>query len=114
MDYTIILKVQESGDNIKMNQKYAFLWALIITLIVFNIGIFFGYQLEKSRINKINELYTETDLYLLDQRIQSDAFDTVNLNCNSSLEENIKFADKIYEDTDKYKNMRMQTKSQAL
>jgi len=90
-----------------MNQKYAFLWALIITLMVFNIGIFLGYQLEKSRINKINELYSETDLYLLDQRIQSDAFDIVDLNCNSSLEENIKFADKIYEDArqiQKYEN----------
>lgn len=84
-----------------MNQKYTFLWALILTLIVFNIGIFLGYQLEKSRINKINELYAETDLYLLDQRIQADAFDAVTLNCDSALEENIKFADKIYEDARK-------------
>jgi hypothetical protein len=90
-----------------MSQKYTFLWALIITLIVFNIGIFLGYELEKSRINKINELYAETDFGLLDQRIQTDAFDIVGLNCESALKENIKFADKIYADAlqiQKYEN----------
>ncbi len=90
-----------------MSQKYTFLWALIVTLVVFNIGIFFGYQLEKSRINKVNELYAETDLNLLDQRIQTDAFDSIGLNCSLAIEENIKFADKIYEDAlkiQKYEN----------
>jgi hypothetical protein len=81
-----------------MTQKYTFLWALILTLVIFNIGILFGYQLEKSRINNINEWYQETDLNLLDQRIQSDSFDIIGLNCNNLLEENIKFGDKIYED----------------
>jgi hypothetical protein len=90
-----------------MNQKYTFLWALIVTFVIFNIGIFFGYQLEKSRSNTINTLYAETDLNILDQRIQTDAFDSLGLNCSLAVAENIKFADKIYADAlkiQKYEN----------
>lgn len=81
-----------------MNQKYIFLWALVVTLVFFNIGIFFGYMLESSRVNKINEFYVQSDADLLDQRIQSDAFDIVNLSCEDAINSNIIFADKIFED----------------
>jgi len=81
-----------------MNQKYIFLWALILTVIIFNIGIFFGYQLESSRVNKINNLYSETELYILDQKIQGDAFNIINLNCEKAQAENIRFGDRIYKD----------------
>lgn len=80
------------------NQKYIFLYALILTIIVFNMGIFMGYKLESSRINKIEDMYLESEMELLDQRIQKDMFDIVDLNCELALEENIKFADKIYEE----------------
>jgi hypothetical protein len=81
-----------------MNQKYTFLWALILTIVIFNIGIFLGYQLEQSRINKINEWYIETDLELLDQKVQSEAFDLVNFGCDSLVKENIAFANTLYEE----------------
>jgi len=93
-----------------MNQKYTFLWALIVTIIVFNVGIFFGYQLEKSRANTISELYAQTDLDLLDQRIQVDAFESIGVNCSLALEENIKFGDKIY--TDALKIQKYETANQ--
>lgn len=80
-----------------MNQKYVFLQALIVTLIIFNIGIFLGYKLESSRINQINNWYLEADMELLDQRIQSDAFDIIDFDCNSLVKENINFADEIFE-----------------
>lgn len=79
------------------SQKYIFLQALIITFVVFNIGIFLGYKLESSRIDKINEWYLESEMELLDQRIQTDAFDVVDLDCDSMIEENIKFADDIFQ-----------------
>jgi len=79
------------------NQKYVFLQALILTIIIFNIGIFFGYQLESSRIDKINNWYLESDLELLDQKIQSDAFSFIDFDCDLLVKENIRFADNIYE-----------------
>lgn len=90
-----------------MNQKYNFLWALILTIVIFNIGIFFGYQLEQSRINKINEWYAETDLNILDQRVQSDSLDVINLDCEKAIEENINFANRIYDEAvkiERYEN----------
>jgi len=80
------------------NQKYVFLQALILTIIVFNIGIFFGYQLESSRVDRINDWYLQSEIELLDQRIQKDSFEFLELNCDAMVEENINFADRIYED----------------
>jgi hypothetical protein len=80
------------------SQKWFFLYALVITLVIFNFGIFMGYMLEQSRINKINMWYLDAELELLDQRIQKDAFEIIDLNCTAMIEENINFADKIFEE----------------
>ena len=80
------------------NPKYIFLYALIATILVFNFGIFMGYMLESSRIDKINEMYQNTELQILDQITQSDSMETLNLDCNTLVEENIKFGDKIFEE----------------
>jgi len=80
------------------NQKLIFLYALILTFVVFNIGIFMGYMLESSRIDKINNLYLESEMELLDQRIQKDALDIIDLDCDLLVKENIKFADRIFEE----------------
>ena len=90
-----MLRGRGSGD--KMNQKYVFLQALIVTLIVFNIGVFMGYKLEGSRIEKIEEWYLDAELELLDQRIQSDAFEVIDFDCEVLVKENINFADEIFE-----------------
>jgi len=80
------------------NQKYIFLYALILTIIVFNIGIYMGYKLESSRIDKINDMYLEAEMELLDQRIQKDTLDVINLDCDLLVQENIQFADRIFEE----------------
>ena len=85
-----------NGDNmIIKNQKFIFLYALITSLVVFNFGVFMGYMLESSRINKIDQMYFETDLNILDQRIQSDALDIINFDCDDLIQENINFGNKI-------------------
>ncbi len=87
------------------SQKYVFLQALIIAFVIFNIGIFLGYKLETSRIDKINNWYIQSEIELLDQRIQKDAFEFLELNCDAMVKENINFADRIYEEAlviDKY------------
>ncbi len=79
-----------------MNQKRFFLYALILTIVIFNIGIFMGYMLESSRIDKINNLYVNAETELLDQMIQRDALSIIDLDCNSLIQENINFGDKIF------------------
>ena len=82
----------------EMNQKYVFLKALILTIIIFNIGIFMGYKLEASRLDKINEWYLQSEMELLDQRIQKDAFEFIEFDCDSLVQENINFADRIFKE----------------
>lgn len=79
------------------NQKLNFLYALILTIIVFNTGLFFGYALESSRINKIHDWSVQAEMNLLDQKLQSQAMDLLNLDCNLLIENNVAFADRIYE-----------------
>ena len=79
-----------------LNQKYLFLYALILTLIVFNFGIFFGYMLESSRENTINNLYSNAELELLDQIAQKQAIGTIGFNCTTLINENIRFGDQIF------------------
>jgi hypothetical protein len=79
-------------------QKMIFLYAFILTIVVFNFGIFMGYLLESSRVNDINTLYLEAEMELLDQRIQKDALDLIGLDCELLVQENINFADRIFEE----------------
>jgi len=81
-----------------MNQKHFFLYALLLTLIVFNLGIFMGYMLESSRVSKINALSVDSEMELLDQMIQKNAISLLGLDCRSMIEENAKFGDKIFEE----------------
>jgi len=83
----------------KKNQKRMFLYALFITLFMFNLGIFLGYMLEANRINLIENWALQTDMDILDQRIQSIAFDNIEgLDCDLMIQGNINFANKIYEE----------------
>jgi len=80
------------------SQKHVFWQALVLTLIVFNIGVFLGYSLEAQRANKINKLYVQSELELIDIKLQNEAFSVINIDCQEALQENINFADKVYEE----------------
>lgn len=86
------------------SQKYNFLYALIITILIFNFGIFMGYKLETSRLDKINDFSLLAEIELLDQKVQSDALSMMDLDCDLLVQENIIFADKIFEDAKKIQN----------
>ncbi len=79
-------------------QKRIFLYTLIATLIIFNLGIFMGYLLETTRVSEINDFYLEAEMELLDQRIQREALDLIDLDCDLLVQENIDFADRIFEE----------------
>jgi len=83
------------------NQKYIFLYAFILALIIFSLGIFMGYLLESSRINKINTLYLNAEMELLDQTLQRDMIGATGFNqtiCQDFVNENINFGDEIFQE----------------
>ena len=80
------------------SQKHVFWQALVITIIVFSIGILFGVILENYRTNKVNNLVAESELSLMDIRLQNQIYSSIKFNCENAISENLKFADRTYEE----------------
>ncbi|PIN78090.1 hypothetical protein COV15_00315 [Candidatus Woesearchaeota archaeon CG10_big_fil_rev_8_21_14_0_10_34_12] len=80
------------------NQKHVFWQALILTIFIFSVGVAIGFLIENSRLGKINELYVNSEVELLDVRIQSEMLNANLINCDLAIEKNIKFADKVYDE----------------
>jgi len=78
------------------SQKHVFWQALIITIVVFSLGIIAGVLLENFRTDKVNYLVANSELNLLDIRLQNQIYSTTKFNCNTAIAENLKFADKTY------------------
>lgn len=81
-----------------MNNKHVFWQALLAAIIVFNIGVYLGYNIENSKVSKVSSLYAESELNLLDVRIHTEIYNANLLDCQQSIKENINFANRIYEE----------------
>lgn len=87
--------------------KSVFWEALILAIFIFAIGIFIGYLIEMNRTSKIVSLYQQSELDLLDVKIQSDILSLKNIRCDVAINETINFADRIYTEAkllDKYED----------
>jgi hypothetical protein len=85
--------------------KHVFWEALVIAIFIFGIGIFLGYLIELNRTSNILSLYQQTELDLLDNRIQDNLASLESIDCNKLFDEVIGFADRIYDEAkllDKY------------
>jgi len=78
------------------SQKHVFWEALLVTILIFTIGIFLGIMLEGNRINTINEYYAQSEISLMDMLIFQDLVKSNDTSCDLLIESNIDFADKIY------------------
>lgn len=77
------------------NKKRVFWEALLLTLIIFILGMLIGASFERGKLDEIEQYYTKSeilfmDLFALNERIDSD--DT----CEVLIDSNIQLADNIY------------------
>lgn len=79
------------------SQKHVFWQAFILAVLVFALGILLGFALENWRTNQIQEFYQQSELNLLDIRIQNDIYSLSSIDCNQLIAENIDFGNQIYE-----------------
>lgn len=89
------------------NEKDIFWEALVITILVFGLGLFLGYAFENLRVKSIDNLYVQSELNLFDAKIQNELFTYSDINCESALKRNLDFSTQIYEESkilDKYEN----------
>jgi len=79
-------------------QKHIFWEALILTIFIFAFGILMGYLLESNRTSRIIESYQQSELDLLDVKIQDTIFSLEDFDCELATKETINFADRVYEE----------------
>ncbi len=87
------------------SQKHAFWEALFVTILIFALGVLAGFVLENWRIAKVDILYQNSEINLLDTKVQTDIYSSGFFDCESAIKENIDFANRIYEEAkslDKY------------
>ncbi len=80
------------------SQKHAFWEALLVTILIFGIGVFIGVVLENWRTSKIDYFYQESEVKLFDIRAQSEIYALGGLDCGTAIDENLNFAGRIYEE----------------
>ena len=87
----------------KKNSKnsISYFWqALVLTVIVFIVGIFLGIAYEGNRLDKINEYYVLSEISLMDalalSRLTDIDLNKNIMNCEILIEANTNFADRIY------------------
>jgi hypothetical protein len=80
------------------SQKNVFWQALLVTLLIFGIGIVFGIILENWRVGKVDEMYQKSELDLLDIKLQTEIYSMGDFDCESAVKENFLFAERIYEE----------------
>lgn len=99
------------------SQKNVFWQAFILAAFVFAAGILLGFVLENWRSGEIESLYFQSELDLLDIRIQNDIYSLAKIDCARAVQENIDFADRIYEEAkllDRYEQASKITENMAL
>jgi len=82
----------------ELKNKNIFLEALLLTIMVFLIGILIGVLFEQGRVNKINEYYAQSEVSLIDILTLNNLANLNNSNCNNLINSNINFANKIYDE----------------
>jgi hypothetical protein len=83
------------------SQKNVFWEALLVTILIFGIGILAGFFLENMRTNQINSLFQQSEVDLLDIRLQNEIYSDLEFDCDIAIEENLNFANRIYEEAQK-------------
>jgi hypothetical protein len=96
------------------NNKHSFWIALIVTFLIFFIGIFIGVIFENSRVSDLKDIYFDSETELFDILLKGDIVDSLDFDCNLLWEENIFFADQIYYESkilEKYSSSNLLTES---
>ncbi len=82
------------------SKKHVFWEALIITIVIFLAGLFFGMLIETGNSAKISNLYLKSEISLTDAMATSRLTEDFDFDCDSIKQSNIDFANQIYEEAE--------------
>ena len=89
------------------NSKHAFWEALVLTVIIFILGILLGIAYEGNKLDEINEYYSLSEISVMDSLALNKITGLGDISCNTLIDSNIEFADRIYEEAfllERYEN----------
>ena len=81
---------------VNYSNKGVFWQALIFTIVIFGIGMIFGYFLESSRADKVTSSLMDSEINLLDEQLRGEVISASNISCELAVKSTFAFADKIY------------------
>ncbi len=81
-----------------MENKHVFWQALVVAFIIFWTGLLLGTYFERSRIDKIQRFYFDSETEIFDLNLVSLILGGVNNNCGLFINESMNFADRIYQE----------------
>jgi len=80
------------------SNKNVFWEALLVTIVIFLFGFLIGFLFESSRIDDVNEYYTNSEISLMDLFALNDLMEINSSDCSQVVEFNLNFADRIFEE----------------
>jgi len=81
------------------NEKSAFKKALIVTIILFLVGVSLGVFIESWRSQSVRDQYEDLEFELLDSKLRTSFYQIMEEDfCDIAIEDNLKFSDRIYEE----------------
>lgn len=79
-----------------VNNKHVFWQAFVLTVLVFLIGLIFGFFFEIYTADKISSALTNSEINLLDEQVRVEATSHFDIDCEVSKKGLFDFADRIY------------------
>lgn len=99
------------------SKKHVFWEALLVTILIFLAGFFIGILTETKNSTEISDLYVNSEISLTDATATLQFLESKNIDCETIIQNNIEFADKIYGEAkllEKYEEKQTITKNMDL
>lgn len=77
-------------------KRESFLVALVLTIIIFVIGLLIGFYLENSRQSGLETVLSNSEVNLLDEQLRGQISSEFDIDCSLAIRNTFTFADRIY------------------
>jgi hypothetical protein len=79
-----------------VNSKHSFWIAFVFTIIIFSLGLIFGYFIEHNRSDSVEFSLMRSEITLTDEQIRNDQIFNSEVSCEIAEKNTFEFADRIY------------------
>lgn len=78
------------------NPKRVFWEALILTVVIFMLGLLIGISFEERKLNEVSNYYSESDAFMMDLFAMNNLIQEGEVSCEMLIDSSVNFADDIY------------------